>query len=101
MGFGAARHQESFVCYNRESINMTSLKYAILSATELPSITRSHNNYMSPEDNVNHEKSMESTDANAGFVERFDKMEGLLTSIRLASWVTAIGILALVVYTVQ
>lgn len=80
---------------------MTSLKYAILSITDLPSITRSHNNYMSPEDNVNHEKSMELTDANAGFVERIDKMEALLTSIRLASWVTAIGILALVVYTVR
>ncbi len=80
---------------------MTSLKYAILSITDLPSITRSHNNYMSPEDNVNHENSMESTDANAGFSERLDKIEDLLASIRLASWITAIGILALVVYTVK
>ena len=56
---------------------------------------------MSPEDNVNHKKSMESTDANAGFSERLDKMDDLLTSIRLASWITAIGILALVVYTVK
>jgi hypothetical protein len=56
---------------------------------------------MSPEDRVNPEKSLESTDVNADLSSRFENMESLLASIRLASWVTAIGILALVVYTIQ
>ncbi len=80
---------------------MTSLKYAILSISDLPSITRSHNNHMSPEDNVNPDKSMESAGANSELSAHFIKVENLLSSIRAAAWLTAIGILALVVYTVQ
>ncbi len=56
---------------------------------------------MSPEDREIPETSIESTDANVDLSTRFENMEKLLASIRLAAWVTAIGILALVVYTVQ
>jgi hypothetical protein len=56
---------------------------------------------MSAEDREYPETSIDSTDGNADLSRQFIKLESLLTSIRLASWVTAIGILALVVYTVK
>jgi hypothetical protein len=56
---------------------------------------------MSPEDRENPATSTESTDGNADLSRRITNVESLLASIRLASWVAAIGILALVVYTVN
>ena len=56
---------------------------------------------MSAEDREYPETSTDSTDTNADLSRRIANMESLLTSIRLASWIAAIGILALVVYTVK
>jgi hypothetical protein len=56
---------------------------------------------MSPEDRENPATSTESTDGNADLSRRISNLESLLASIRLASWISAIGILALVVYTVN
>jgi hypothetical protein len=56
---------------------------------------------MSPEDRENPETSTESADGNADLSRRITNVESFLASIRLASWISAIGILALVVYTVN
>ena len=56
---------------------------------------------MSAEDREYPETSIDSTDGNADLSRRISNMESLLASIRLASWIAAVGILALVVYTVK
>jgi hypothetical protein len=52
---------------------------------------------MNSEDNENTGQSTESSTATSEATAQFVKIESYLASIRAASWLTAIGILALVV----